>query len=58
MRFYKGYAMHSTLVRYDGTDYDPRLGMMISHGCIRMKPADIQYLWDTIPLYTKVYVTE
>lgn len=58
MRFYSGYAMHSTLVRYDGTDYDPRLGMMISHGCIRMKPADIQYLWDTIPLYTKVYVTE
>ncbi len=58
MRFYQGYAMHSTLVRYDGTDYDPRLGMMISHGCIRMKPADIQYLWNTIPLYTKVYVTE
>ena len=58
MRFYKGYAMHSTLVRYDGTDYDGRVGMMISHGCIRMKPADIQYLWDTIPLYTRVYVTE
>lgn len=58
MRFYNGYALHSTLVRYDGTDYDPRLGMMISHGCIRMKPQDIQYMWDTIPLYTKVYVTE
>lgn len=58
MRFYSGYALHSTLVRYDGTDYDSRLGMMISHGCIRMRPQDIQYLWDTIPLYTKVYVTE
>ncbi len=58
MRFYGGYAMHSTLVRYDGTDFDPRLEMMISHGCIRMKPSDIQYLWDTIPLYTRVYVTE
>ena len=58
MRFYGGYAMHSTLVRYDGTDYDPRLEMMISHGCIRMKPSDIQYLWDTIPLYTRIYVTE
>ena len=58
MRFYSGYALHSTLVRYDGTDYDPRLGMMISHGCIRMRPQDIQYLWDTIPLYTRVYVTE
>ncbi len=58
MRFYGGYAMHSTLVKYDGTDYDPRLEMMISHGCIRMKPSDIQYLWDTIPLYTRVYVTE
>lgn len=58
MRFYGGYALHSTLIRYDGTDYDPRLEMMISHGCIRMHPSDIQYLWDTIPLYTRVYVTE
>lgn len=58
MRFYKGYAIHSTLVRYDGTDYDGRLGQKISHGCVRMRPADIQYMWDTIPLSTTVYITE
>lgn len=58
MRFYRGYAIHSTLLRYDGTDYDGRLGQKISHGCVRMRLADIQYMWDTIPLSTTVYVTE
>ncbi len=58
MRFHGGYAMHSTLVKYDGTFYDGRLEKMISLGCIRMDPKDIQYLWDTIPLYTRIYVTE
>ena len=58
MRFYGGYAIHSTLVKYDGTFYDGRLGKKISLGCIRMNPDDIQYLWDNIPLYTRIYVTE
>ncbi len=58
MRFHGGYAMHSTLIKYDGTFYDGRLEEMISLGCIRMDPKDIQYLWDTIPLYTRIYVTE
>ena len=58
MRFYGGYAMHSTLIKYDGTFYDGRLEKKISLGCIRMAPKDIQYLWDTIPLYTRIYVTE
>ena len=58
MRFYRGYALHSTLLRYNGADADARLGQKISHGCVRMVPEDIQYLWDTVPLYTKVYVTE
>ncbi len=58
MRFHGGYAMHSTLVKYDGTFYDGRLGMKISLGCIRMHPDDIQYLWDNIPLYTKIHITE
>lgn len=58
MRFHGGYAMHSTLVKYDGTFYDGRLGMKISLGCIRMHPDDIQYLWDNIPLYTRIHITE
>lgn len=58
MRFYHGYALHSTLLRYNGSDADARLGKRISHGCVRMKPADINWMADTVPLYTKVYITE
>ena len=58
MRFYSGYALHSTLIRYDETPYNATLGEKISLGCVRMKPEDIKYLWDTIPLNTKVYVSE
>lgn len=57
MRFYKGYALHSTLIRYDGSTADGRLGMKISHGCVRLAPADIQWMVDMVPLHTKVYVT-
>lgn len=57
MRFYRGYAFHSTLIRYDGTPYDARVGKQISHGCVRMRPEDINWMADTIPLYTKVYIT-
>lgn len=58
MRFYNGYAIHSTLVRYDGTDYDARLGKMISHGCVRVYPTEARWLTDYVPLGTKIYVTE
>ena len=58
MRFYRGYALHSTLRYYGGGEYDGRVGVKISHGCVRLHPADIQWMWDTIPLYTKIYITE
>lgn len=57
MRFYRGYALHSTLVNNNGTDRDGRVGEMISHGCVRMKPADIRWLADNVPINTTVYVT-
>ncbi|MCH5187279.1 MAG: L,D-transpeptidase family protein [Oscillospiraceae bacterium] len=57
MRFYRGYAIHSTLLRYNGTDYDGRTGVKISHGCVRVRPENINWLVDTIPLNTTVYVT-
>ncbi len=58
MRFYNGYALHSTLVNNDGTDRDGRVGEMISHGCVRLRPADIIWLTEIIPIDTKVYITE
>ena len=57
MRFYKGYALHSTLIKYDGTTADGRLGMKISHGCVRLAPSDIQWLVDMVPLHSTIYVT-
>ncbi len=57
MRFNRGFALHSTLVRYDGTPYDDRVGMQISAGCVRMHIDDIQYLCDTVPLNSTVHVS-
>lgn len=58
MRFHNGYALHSTLVKYDGTFYDGRLEMQLSLGCVRLDPPDIQWLVKTIPLKSKIYITE
>ena len=58
MRFYRGYALHSTLIKYDGTPYDNRVGVKISHGCLRLRPEDIKWLSTVTPLYTRVLVTK
>ena len=58
MRFYNGYAIHSTLIKYDGTDHDARLGKKISQGCVRVLQKDARWLTDYVPLGTKIYVTE
>ncbi len=57
MRFYKGYAIHTTLINNNGTDRDARVGKMISHGCVRIRPTDMDWLVNFIPLNTKVFVT-
>lgn len=58
MRFYNGYALHSTLLYYGGGEYDGRVGVQISHGCVRLHPQDINWLVDNIPLYSRIWVTE
>jgi len=58
MRFYNGYALHSTLIYDDGTPKDSRIGKRISLGCVRMRPEEITYLSEIIPLDTKIYITE
>lgn len=55
--FHGGYALHSVLLRYDNTEYDGRTGVQISHGCIRLKKKDIDWIANTIPLKTRIYVT-
>lgn len=58
MRFYGGYAIHSTLVNNDGTDRDGRVGKMISHGCVRVRPNDMQWLADYVSMGSTIYITE
>ena len=58
MRFHGSYAIHSTLLKYDGTDYNNTVGAKISHGCVRVRPNNIAWLTSTIPLKTTVYVSE
>ncbi|MCH5209849.1 MAG: L,D-transpeptidase family protein [Oscillospiraceae bacterium] len=58
LRFYNGYALHSTLLYYGGGEYDGRVGVNISHGCIRLHPQDINWIADTIPMHTRIYITE
>lgn len=58
MRFYNGYALHSTLLYYGGGEYDGRVGVNISHGCVRLHPDDINWMADMVPLGTKIYITE
>lgn len=57
MRFNGGYAIHSTLIKYNGVPYDNRVGMKISHGCVRLRPENINWLASTIPLKTTVYIS-
>ena len=52
-----GYAFHSRLyVPGTTTLSDPSIGFPVSHGCVRMYDADIQYIYDTIPVGTTVVV--
>jgi hypothetical protein len=55
--FYRGYALHSVLLYQNGTEYDGRVGVQISHGCVRLKKKDIDYIASTIPVGTRIYIT-
>lgn len=57
MRFNGGYALHSTIVNNNGTLRDGRLEKQISHGCVRIAPDEMNWLFSVIPLYTTVYIT-
>ncbi len=44
-----GYMLH-------GTPYPETVGQASSHGCIRMKDDDIAWLYENVPVGTKVYI--
>jgi len=55
--FYGPYYMHSTLYQaYSWTDNDPRLGLNLSHGCVRLLTDNAKWIYYNIPYGTKVVV--
>lgn len=44
-----GYLLH-------GTPYKDSIGMAATHGCIRLRDEDIEWLYDHVPVGTKVYI--
>ncbi len=53
--FSGGHAFHTILMNYDGTVYDGRVGIPLSHGCVRMLPEDCLYIYN-LPIGTRVVV--
>lgn len=55
-QFYGNYLFHSVLYNKDGTLRDGRVGMALSHGCVRLKIENAKWIYDNIPRGTKVVV--
>ena len=56
-QFYGNYLFHSVLYnRYTGSLADGRLGMALSHGCVRLDINNAKWIYDTIPTGTTVVV--
>lgn len=50
------YLFHSILYDSKGNVADNRLGVNISHGCIRLATANAKYLYDNIPSGTAIWI--
>ncbi|HEX2184869.1 MAG TPA: L,D-transpeptidase [Chloroflexota bacterium] len=49
LEMYDGYYFH-------GTNNEASIGTAASHGCIRMRRADILWMYENVPVGTKVYI--
>lgn len=56
-QFYGDYLFHS-IPYYQGTfnPMDSRMGMHISQGCVRLPIGRAKWIWDNVPLATKVVI--
>ena len=55
-QFYGNYLFHTVLCNKDGSIRDGRLGMALSHGCVRLSIANAKWIYDNIPKGTTVVV--
>ena len=49
LEMYDGYYFH-------GTNNEASIGTAASHGCIRMRRADVLWMYENVPVGTKVYI--
>lgn len=55
--FYGGYMFHSVLFDWGGSEIiDGRMGMRISHGCVRLRQEDSRWLYESIPIGSTVFI--
>lgn len=52
----RGIAMHSILFNPNGSVQDGTQGTPVSHGCVRMPPAEVRWIADYVPVGTTVVV--
>lgn len=55
-QFYGNYLFHSTLYNRNGVPTDSRLGMALSHGCVRLNINNALWIYNNIPRGTTVIV--
>ena len=55
-QFYGDFLFHSTTFNTDGSVQDDRLGMQLSHGCVRLSLENAKWIYDNIPAGTTVYI--
>lgn len=55
-QFYGDYLFHSTTYYHNGAVADSRLGLALSHGCVRLDINNAKWIYDTIPSGTTVVV--
>lgn len=55
-QIYGDYLFHSILYYPDGSIADSRLGMDLSHGCIRLATANALYIYNNIPYGTGIWI--
>lgn len=56
VKFHDNYLFHSCPIDTSGNVIDPRLGIPISNGCIRMHEEDAKWFFTTIPSQTTVWI--
>ena len=47
---------HGRYIYIHGTNHEERIGQPASHGCIRMRKADVAELFELVPVETEVMI--